>query len=95
MYHDSALFIVTHSFPFRYGSLISYHSLADAFLADLDDLEEEENQETQQVTANEQVPTNEVKEEELGENESEDMESENEEEVRFRSFRYGIGRGTH
>lgn len=36
-----------------------------------------------------------MKEEELGENESEDMESENEEEVRFRSFRYGIGRGTH
>lgn len=64
-------------------------------MADLDDLEEEENQETQQAVANEQAPTNDVKEEELGENESEDMESENEEEVRFRSLRDGIGRGAH
>ncbi|KAK8832450.1 hypothetical protein WA577_002924 [Blastocystis sp. JDR] len=70
-------------------------TLADAFLADLDDLEEEENQETQQVTANEQVPTNEVKEEELGENESEDMESENEEEGETPIDAYIPGKVTH
>ena len=61
-------------------------------MADLDDLEEEENQETQQVTTNVQAPENEVKEEELGENESEDMESENEEEVRFSFTRLTVER---